>query len=129
MVTLRRKEDIAMNSHSVADLILRNGRVTTLDPKRPEANSLAIKDGRILSVGDAADAAGYERGPETGVIDLKGRRVTAGLNDSHIHPIRGGLNYNMELRWDGVTSLAGALEMLRKHLKIEKTRDMLWLAI
>jgi predicted amidohydrolase YtcJ len=87
-----------MNLQPVPDLILHNGRVTTLAPKRPEANSLAIKDGRILSVGDAADAAGYERGPETRVIGLKGRRVIPGLDDSHIHPIRGGLDYNMELR-------------------------------
>ena len=49
------------------------------------------------------------------VIDLKGRRVIPGLNDSHLHVIRGGLNYNMELRWDGVPSLADALRMLKEQ--------------
>lgn len=103
-----------MSSQSVPDLIIHNGRVTTLDPRRPEASALAIKGGRVLSVGDAGQ---YERGPETRVIDLKGRRVIPGLNDSHTHPIRGGLNYNMELRWDGVTSLADALEMLKEQAR------------
>src|SRR6185295_12466397 len=47
--------------------------------------------------------------------DLKGRRVIPGLNDSHLHVIRGGLYYNLELRWDGVPSLADALRMLREQ--------------
>ena len=54
-------------------------------------------------------------GRNTKVIDLKGRRVIPGLKDSHLHVIRGGLNYNMELRWDGVPSLADALRMLREQ--------------
>jgi hypothetical protein len=60
-----------------ADLILHNGRITTLDPKYPEAKNVAIKDGRIIGVDDAES---YERGPSTRVIDLKGRRVIPGLN-------------------------------------------------
>ena len=61
------------------------------------------------------DAESYERGPNTKVIDLNGRRVIPGLNDSHLHVIRGGLNYNMELRWDGVPSLADAMRMLKEQ--------------
>ena len=92
-----------MNSNPAPDLILHNGRITTLDPKHPEARNLAIKAGRIVGVDDADT---YQRGPETKVIDLKGRRVIPGLNDSHLHVIRAGLYYNLELRWDGVPSLA-----------------------
>ncbi|MGP1308714.1 MAG: amidohydrolase [Phycisphaerales bacterium] len=94
------------------DLILTNGRITTLDAVRPEAEAIAIAAGTVLATGTdieierLADAS-------TKRIDLRGRRVIPGLNDSHIHVIRGGLNYNMELRWDGVWSLADALEMLR----------------
>src|ERR1017187_5374603 len=95
-----------------SDLILHNGHITTLDLKYPEAHNLAIKNGRIVGVDDAES---YERGSDTKVIDLKGRRVIPGLNDSHLHVIRGGLNYNMELRWDGVPSLADALRMLREQ--------------
>jgi predicted amidohydrolase YtcJ len=57
------------------------------------------------------------RGPKTKVVDLQGRRVIPGLNDSHLHVIRGGLNFNMELRWDGVPSLADALRMLREQAR------------
>src|SRR6266513_6507139 len=103
-----------MNSSTQADLILHNGRITTLDPKHPEATNLAVKDGRIVGVDDAEE---YERGSNTKVIDLKGRRVIPGLNDSHLHVIRGGLNYNIELRWDGAPSLADGLRMLREQAR------------
>ncbi|HTY24632.1 MAG TPA: amidohydrolase [Desulfomonilaceae bacterium] len=99
-------------SSLAADLILQNGRVTTLDPDRPEAGEVAIKDGRIAAVGDTE---AFHGSSDTLVIDLHGRRVIPGLNDSHMHPIRGGLNYNMELRWDGVPSLADALRMLKEQ--------------
>src|SRR5437762_3267412 len=101
-----------MNTKTAADLILHNGKITTLDPKYPEAKNVAIKDGRIAGVDDAEE---YERGPNTKVIDLKGRRVIPGLNDSHMHVIRGGLSYNLELRWDGVPSLADGLRMLKEQ--------------
>ncbi|WP_184018332.1 amidohydrolase family protein [Haloferula luteola] len=93
----------------VPDLILCNGRVTTLDPSRPEVRHVAVKDGRILATSDDP----MEPGPNTEVIDLQGHRVIPGLNDSHLHLIRGGLNYNLELRWDGIASLAEALRMLK----------------
>src|SRR5207245_3934030 len=86
----------------------------TLDPKNPEATNLAVRNGRIVGVDEAED---YERGPNTKMIDLKGRRVIPGLNDSHLHVIRGGLNYNMELRWDGVPSLADGLRMLKEQAR------------
>src|ERR1700741_4285120 len=95
-----------------ADLILHNGKITTLDPQHPEAKNLAIQGGHIVGVDDAEE---YVHGPETKVIDLQGCRVIPGLNDSHLHVIRGGLNYNMELRWDGVPSLADALRMLKEQ--------------
>jgi len=94
-----------------ADLILINGRIATLNPRAPDASAVAIRDGRFLAVGDNRQVSGYAN-TATQIIDLKGRTVIPGLNDSHIHIIRGGLNYNMELRWDGVPSLAVALRML-----------------
>jgi len=91
---------------------LSNGRITTLDPKHPQARSVAIKNGRIVGVD-----SDFQRGEHTTVIDLNGRRVIPGLNDSHLHVIRGGLNYNMELRWDGVPSLADGMRMLREQAR------------
>lgn len=55
------------------------------------------------------------KGDQTQVINVGGRTVIPGLNDSHIHLIRGGLNYNLELRWDGVPSLADGLRMLKEQ--------------
>ena len=97
-----------------ADMIVTNGAITTLDPRRPRATAVAIKDGRFVAVGDDGDMMPH-RGPHTRSIDVGGRTVIPGLNDSHTHVIRGGLNYNLELRWDGVPSLAEALRMLREQ--------------
>ena len=101
-----------MNDTSAPDLILENAKITTLDRAKPEATSLVVKNGRIVGVDDAEE---YQRGPDTKVIDLQGRRVIPGLNDSHMHIIRGGLSYNLELRWDGVPSLADGLRMLKEQ--------------
>ncbi|MFE9222050.1 amidohydrolase [Streptomyces lavendulae] len=97
-----------------ADLVVRNAKVFTGDPGRPAAGAVAVRDGRILALGDDHDLAGLV-GPATRVVDALGRRVVPGLNDSHLHVIRGGLNYVLELRWDGVRSLRRALAMLREQ--------------
>jgi hypothetical protein len=101
---------------SYADTLLFNGRIFTLDPLAPEASAVALRDGRFLAVGDDRSINAHA-GPSTRTIDLHGRTVIPGLNDSHIHVIRGGLNYNMELRWDGVPSLAIALQMLKDQAR------------
>jgi predicted amidohydrolase YtcJ len=95
-----------------ADLILHNARITTLDPAKPQANALAIRDGRVLAVGTDSEVMQHATAA-TRCIDARGRRVIPGLNDSHTHLIRGGLNYNMELRWEGVASVSDALALLR----------------
>ncbi|MDX0179486.1 amidohydrolase [Sinorhizobium meliloti] len=100
-----------------ADLILHHGLVTTLDRTNPNATAIAIRDGKFLAVGDDRDIMALA-GPETKVIDLKGKRVLPGLIDNHTHVVRGGLNYNMELRWDGVRSLADAMDMLKRQVAI-----------
>ncbi len=96
------------------DLILMNGRIATQDERRSFAQAVAIRDGRFAAVGSNEQIMTL-RGTKTEIIDLSGKTVIPGLNDSHMHPIRGGLNYNMELRWDGVPSLADALRMLREQ--------------
>jgi predicted amidohydrolase YtcJ len=92
--------------------ILMNGKFATLDSAQPRAAAVAIRDGVFEAVGSddeimrLADAS-------TRVIDLEKRTVVPGLIDSHTHVIRGGLHYNMELRWEGVPSVADALRMLK----------------
>lgn len=97
-----------------ADVIVTNGRIATQDDRRSFAEAAAVKDNRFIAVGTNREVLAH-RGEGTRVIDLKGHTVIPGLNDSHTHLIRGGLNYNMELRWDGVPSLADALQMLREQ--------------
>jgi predicted amidohydrolase YtcJ len=95
-------------------LILTNGRFHTADKANPVATAVAIADGKFLAVGGTEDVMRHAA-PDTQVIDLNGRTVIPGLNDSHLHLIRGGLNYNLELRWEGVPSLADALRMLKEQ--------------
>lgn len=95
-----------------ADAVFADGRITTLDPSRPEVEALAVTDGLISAVGSSAEILALA-GPRTRRVELGRRRVVPGLVDSHTHLIRAGLNYNMELRWDGVPTLADAMAMLR----------------
>jgi predicted amidohydrolase YtcJ len=95
------------------DTILHNAKIATNRvPSFVEA--IAITAGKIGAAGTNEEVLRL-RGSETKVIDGNRRTVIPGLNDSHMHPIRGGLNYNMELRWDGVPSLADALRMLKEQ--------------
>jgi predicted amidohydrolase YtcJ len=105
----------AMGQISTPDLILINGKFTTLDRSNPAPQAVAITGGRFSAVGDTSEILGA-KGSGTKVIDLGGRRAIPGLCDNHIHVIRGGLNFNMELRWDGVQSLADAMDMLRRQV-------------
>jgi predicted amidohydrolase YtcJ len=102
---------------SAPDLILHRGLFTTLARAQPTATAVAIRDGRFLAVGADKEVMALA-GPETKIIDLKGRRVLPGLIDNHLHIIRGGLNFNMELRWDGVRSLAEAMSMLKRQVAV-----------
>ncbi|MFF8594203.1 amidohydrolase [Streptomyces sp. NPDC015220] len=97
-----------------AQLVVRNARIHTGDARRPQAEALAVRDGVITVVGDDRDVAPHI-GAATRVVDALGRRMVPGLNDAHLHVIRGGLNYVLELRWDGVPTLREGLAMLREQ--------------
>jgi predicted amidohydrolase YtcJ len=101
----------------VPDLILHGGLFTTLDRSNPTASAVAVKNGVFTAVGRTEEITPLA-GPSTRSVDLRGRRVLPGLIDNHLHIIRGGLNYNMELRWDGVRSLADAMAMLKRQVAV-----------
>jgi hypothetical protein len=73
-----------------ADLVLRNGRIYTLDDARTWAEALAIDDGGIVFVGPNAGVDAFV-GPETRFVDLEGKMVLPGFHDSHVHPVSGGV--------------------------------------
>ncbi|WPB56290.1 amidohydrolase [Xylophilus sp. GOD-11R] len=104
-------------TRTTPELILHRGLFTTLDKSKPTASAVAIQNGRFRKVGQDHEVLPLA-GADTKVIDLRGRRVLPGLIDNHLHIIRGGLNYNLELRWDGVRSLADAMNMLKAQVAI-----------
>lgn len=113
-------------NNTQSDLILINGRIATQDAHRSFVDAVAIKNGRFLVVGTEKEVMAT-RGDTTQVINLRKRIVIPGLNDSHIHLIRGGLTYNLELRWDGVPSLADGLRMLKAQ--VDRTPPNQWVRV
>jgi predicted amidohydrolase YtcJ len=77
------------DAHPAADLIIRNARVWTVNPKQPQAEAVAILDGRITAVGSDSVALLW-RGPKTRVVDANGHRLLPGFNDAHVHFADGG---------------------------------------
>jgi len=73
-----------------ADAVYRNGRIYTVDAERSWAEAVAVSGGRIVYVG-SNDGADAHIGSGTQVVDLHGRMMLPGLQDSHIHPIGGGV--------------------------------------
>ncbi|WP_395396991.1 amidohydrolase [Novosphingobium sp. BL-8A] len=110
----------------MTDTIIVNAKVTTLDRENPQAEAVVIRDGKFLTVGSEQEAR-EAAAPGAEVIDAKGRRLIPGLIDSHMHIIRGGLNFNMELRWDGVPTLADAMAMLKKQ--VDNTPAPQWVRV
>src|ERR1051326_320902 len=98
-----------------ADLILFNGKIATQDDRHTVAQAVAIRDGKFAAVGTDREVMAF-RTDGTKLVDLNKRVMIPGLNDSHMHIIRGGLNYNLELRWDGVPSLADGMRLLREQV-------------
>jgi len=98
------------------DMIVFNAKITTQNLAQPNAEAIAIRDGLIFKVGSNKEMLGL-KGAKTNVINAKSRRMIPGLNDSHLHVVRGGRFYNLELRWEGVRSLKKALSMLSEQAK------------
>lgn len=113
-------------SNQSPDLILYNGKITTFDNQNPEVSAIGIKNGIVSIIGSDEEVRKLADAT-TQKINLKNRRMIPGLNDSHLHLIRGGLNYNMELRWDGVPSLAYAMEMLKEQ--VQRTPPPQWVRV
>ena len=93
--------------------IYHNGKIAT-NSTPYFAEAMAVGDGKVLATGTSSNLL-QTREAGTKLVDLGGHTVIPGLNDSHMHVIRGGLHYNLELRWDGVPSLADAMHMLKEQ--------------
>ncbi|WP_326640541.1 amidohydrolase [Streptosporangium sp. NBC_01755] len=103
-------------AHHTPDLIVVNGRITTMaagdDPAEVEA--VAVVGDRISAVG-TTDEIRSLAGPATSVVDVQGRRVIPGLIDSHVHIMRAGRTWNDEVRWENEQTLDSALDAIRRR--------------
>jgi len=96
-----------------SETVLLNGKILTVDGRFSTRQALAIRDGKILALGDTAEIRKLA-GPQTRVIDLEGRTVIPGLIDSHLHAIRAALSFSTEVNWIGARSLPEALGRIRE---------------
>ncbi|PNU06925.1 amidohydrolase [Novosphingobium guangzhouense] len=79
-------------AEGMADLIITNARIYTVDETHPWAEAVAIRDGRIIAVGTAKDVA-VQKGTQTQVVDLKGKLLLPSFGDAHNHPVFGGMSH------------------------------------
>lgn len=96
-----------------ADIVIRGAKILTMDPKSPEAQALAIKDGRVVFVGSNADVSRYV-GPATQTVDGAGRTVVPGFVEAHLHLFAGGAELN-NLQLLGVRGFEKVRELVRKY--------------
>lgn len=111
-----------------ADMIIVNAKVITVDPAFSLAQSVAIKDGKIIGIGDEAGIRRFA-GPKTEVLNAQGKAVVPGLIDTHAHVEAAGL-LKYTVSFDGVGSVAEALarvsEMVARTPAGEWIRGRMW---
>jgi predicted amidohydrolase YtcJ len=108
-----------------ADMIVYNAKITTGSLTMPRASALAVKRGRIYSVGNDAEILNLKDN-NTKLIDAGGKRLIPGINDAHTHVLN-ERSYNYTLRWDGVPTLKRALEMLTEQAA--RTPEGQWIKV
>ncbi|MFV0677665.1 amidohydrolase [Variovorax sp. tm] len=95
-----------------ADLVVTNAKIATLDTAGTMAQAIAVRDGRIVAVGSAAQMGAFTS-PATRTVDAGGRTVVPGLIDSHMHAVRAALSYSTEVNWIGAGTIAEAMARIR----------------
>jgi predicted amidohydrolase YtcJ len=118
---------IKASAQQKADLIIYNGKVATMAKAGEFKQAIAMKDGLILATGSSQTILAAYKNTSTKLVNAGGKTVVPGLNDSHMHAIREGLNFNMELRWDGVKTLKRAMEMLKEQA--DRTPPGAWVKV
>src|SRR5436190_24077687 len=106
------------------DYIYYNTHIYTLDPTRPQAEAVAVRDGRVLAVGSLSEIRALAGAGRAEAVDLKGATLLPGLNDAHTHLLWWATSLQ-KINLVGVDSLAGALEQVRARAAV--TPPGLWL--
>jgi predicted amidohydrolase YtcJ len=120
-----RDRDFNIGDVGTPDLVLYDGKISTVDKRNSTVEAIAIRDGKVMATGDDNKIKRLaDRG--TKVIDLNGRRVLPGLIDGHLHGMREGYHcWTQGVRFDLVTKRATALAMLRD--KAQQLADGRWI--
>lgn len=101
-----------------ADLILTNGVVITMENDGREVGAVAVESGRIVFVGDNEEAKSLA-GPETEIIDLKGRTLLPGFIESHMHPFLLAHNLlGVDCGGENTKSIGRMLKALEEKVKV-----------
>ena len=102
-------------SSFAADAVIRRANIITIDPKRPRAQAVAIKDGKFIAIGDD-HAVSDLIGPSTEVFDLSGKTVLPGFIDAHIHVLSSGTRHVMAADCDR-RSISAVQDALRERAR------------
>ncbi len=97
------------------DMIVHNAKITTYDGKH--YSGFAVEDGKFTELSTSTKTLLAQQDDNTIVIDAKGQRLIPGINDSHLHVVRGGRFYNLETRWEGLRSLEKGIQMIADQAK------------
>ncbi len=101
-------EDLA--TKAAASIVFHTGKVYTVNERQPWASAIAVKNERIVYVGDDEGALELV-GPDTRVVNLAGKMLLPGFQDAHVHPIEAGMSY-LGCSLHGATSIAEYLKVL-----------------
>jgi predicted amidohydrolase YtcJ len=114
----------SMTVGAAPDLIIHNAAITDFQGNRYSA--IAVDGERISALGTSNELLNT-RDRDTRLVDAGGRRLIPGINDSHLHVVRGGRFYNLETRWDGIASLEEALALVARQA--ERTPEGAWVRV
>ena len=117
-------QDEASNRAAEADAVYQNGFVYTVDGVRSRAEAFAVRDGKYVKVGSNDDMKAVT-GPDTKVVDLKGRMVLPGLVDTHIHALRGALTA-LGLAFPVTSSVDDIKAAVKKFIAEKKLKKGEW---
>ncbi|HJZ10820.1 MAG TPA: amidohydrolase family protein, partial [Acidobacteriota bacterium] len=106
-----------------ADLVLRHGKIYTMDAARSWAESIAIRNGRIVYVGDDQGLARWI-GPATKTMELEGKFVLPSFIDSHVHPVEAGIGLNL-CSLDEATTKEEILKIVKQYA--DSHPDLPWI--
>ncbi|MEQ8514547.1 MAG: amidohydrolase family protein, partial [Chromatocurvus sp.] len=113
----------ALHGAEPADRIFFNARFYTVEPTRPTAGAVAVKDGRFVYVGDASGARDWA-GPHTQRVDLGGAMAMPGLVDAHVHAQRAGVKTLFECNFPFSATPEQIAERVRTC--VAENPDALW---